>query len=439
VTVLAADWVLPVEGPPLAQGAVAYEDGVITAVAPAAEVGPADRTFAGAAILPGFVNAHSHVEYAVYAGFGDGLDFGPWLDIHIARKSVLGADDMLAIARLGVAQCLGSGITTIGDASFSGAAAEACSELGLRAIVYLEVFGVRPDRLADRFLPNRRRIERALGDLVMLGVSPHAPYTVSPELYAACAGLGLPIATHLAESRAEDEWLRFGTGPWERYADRLPPPLGTTGIRMLAERGLLGSNVVAAHCVKVDGEEIELLAGNDVAVAHCPRSNAFLGCGTAPLRRLLDAGLRVGLGTDGVSSTPSHDMFDELRTAVVAARAREERADALGAREALALATLGSARALGLDGQVGSLTPGKQADLTVVSLEGSPYLPWDDPEVAVVFGGSAEHVILTVVQGATRYEKGATDWHELTDAARDARRRMLSAAPAAAAALGEPA
>jgi cytosine/adenosine deaminase-related metal-dependent hydrolase len=439
VTVLAADWVLPVDGPPLEQGAVAYEDGVITAVAPAAELGPADRTFADAAIVPGFVNAHSHVEYAVYAGFGDGLDFGPWLDIHIARKSMLGVDDMLAIARLGVAQCLGSGTTTIGDASFSGAAAEACAELGLRAIVYLEVFGSRADQLADRFVPNRERIEQVLGGLVALGVSPHAPYTVSPELYSACAELGLPIATHLAESRAEDEWLRFGTGAWERYADRLPPPLGTTGIRMLAARGLLGPSVVAAHCVKVEREEIDLLARHDVAVAHCPRSNALLGCGIAPLRPLLDAGLRVGLGTDGVSSTPSPDMFDELRAAVVAARAREERADALGAREALALATLGSARALGLDGEIGSLTPGKQADLTVVSLEGSPYLPWDDPEVAVVFGGSAEHVVLTVVQGATRYEKGVTDWHELTDAARNARRRMLSAAPAAAAALGEPA
>ena len=202
---------------------------------------------------------------------------------------------------------------------------------------------------------------------------------------------------------------------------------------MLAERGLLGSGVLAAHCVKVDDEEISLLAEHDVAIAHCPRSNGLLACGIAPLRRFLETGLRVGIGTDGVSSTPSQDMFDELRVAVLSARAREQRADALTATEALELATLGSARALGLESEVGSLVPGKQADLTVVSMTGTPYLPWDDPCVAVVLGGSAEHVILTVVRGEIRYEKGVTRWHELTDAARSARGRMLSAAPEEAA------
>jgi 5-methylthioadenosine/S-adenosylhomocysteine deaminase len=433
VITLAADWVVPIEGPPLERGAVAIENGRIAAVGPVDELGPPDRSFPDSVILPGFVNAHSHVEYAVYAGFGDGLDFGPWLDVHIARKSRLGLDDMRAVARLGVAQCLSSGITTIGDASFSGTAAEACAELGLRAIVYLEVFGREPAQLADRFEPNRKRIEPVIGDLVALGVSPHAAYTVSGDLYAACADLGLPVATHLAESDAETEWLRDGKGPWTRFADVLPPPPGTTGIRMLAERGLLGPGVVAAHCVKVDDEEIGLLAQHDVAIAHCPRSNGLLACGIAPLRRFLEAGLRVGIGTDGVSSTPSQDMFDELRVAVLSARACEQRADALSATDALELATLGSARALGLESEVGSLVPGKQADLTVVSMTGTPYLPWDDPCVAVVLGGSAEHVILTVVRGEIRYEKGVTRWHELTDAARSARGRMLSAAPEEAA------
>jgi 5-methylthioadenosine/S-adenosylhomocysteine deaminase len=109
----------------------------------------------------------------------------------------------------------------------------------------------------------------------------------------------------------------------------LPPPPGETGIRHLASRGVLGPSVVAAHCVTVDAEEIALLAHHDVAVAHCPRSNAILGCGVAPLRALLDAGLRVGLGTDSPASTPSFDMFEELRTAVYGARAREARPDAL--------------------------------------------------------------------------------------------------------------
>ena len=136
-------------------------------------------------------------------------------------------------------------------------------------------------------------------------------------------------------------------------------PLGTTGIRYLAGLGLLDSQIVAAHCVTVDAEEIALLAEHDVAVAHCPRSNALLGCGVAPLAELREAGIRVGLGTDSPASTPSFDMFAELRAAIFAARARERRPDALSAAEALELATLGSARALGLDDEVGSLVPGQ--------------------------------------------------------------------------------
>ena len=422
--ILSADWVLPVEGPPVEDGAVLIEDGRIAAVGTSDELGEGER-FRDAAIVPGLVNAHSHLEYAVYAGFGDGLAFGPWIELHTARKGRIGWDEFVAIARLGAAECLRSGITTVGDASFSGAAAPACAELGLRAIVYLEVFGRGLEQLETRFEGNRARIEGALSDRVRLGISPHAPYTVSADLYAACSALGLPLTTHLAESQAEQDWLRFGAGSWQAFADILPPPPGTTGIRLLAERGLLHSNVLAAHCVKVDAEEVALLAEHDVAVAHCPRSNALLGCGIAPLRELRAAGLRVGLGTDSPASTPSFDMFEELRTAIAMARVRAERSDALAAGDALELATLGSARALGLDTQIGSLVPGKRADLTVVSLSDSPYLPWEDPAAAVVFGGSPERVLLTVVDGNERYRKGGVKWHELTAAGSSARNRLL--------------
>jgi cytosine/adenosine deaminase-related metal-dependent hydrolase len=423
VAVYSADWVLPVEGPPIEDGAVALEDARIAAVGPADELGAGER-FPSAAIVPGFVNAHSHLEYAVYAGFGDGLDFGPWILLHTERKARIGWDEMLAIARLGAAQCLASGITTVGDASFSGAAAPACDELGLRAIVYLEVFGRGPE-LDERFSVNRDRVEPVLSERVRLGVSPHAPYTCSPDVYRACVELGLPIATHLAESDAEQDWLRRGGGAWQKFGALLAPPTGKTGIRALAERGLLDQRVIAAHCVKVDDEEIALLAEHDVAVAHCPRSNAILGCGIAPLAELRAAGLRVGLGTDSPASTPSFDMFDELRTAVALARVRAERPDALAAAEALELATLGSARALGLEAEIGSLRPGKRADLTVVSLRDSPYVPWEDPAAAVVFGGSPERVLLTMVDGHERYTKGGTKWPELIDAASLARSRLL--------------
>jgi 5-methylthioadenosine/S-adenosylhomocysteine deaminase len=423
--VLSADWVLPVDAAPIEDGAVEIDDGRIVRVGPAVELGRGER-FDGAAIVPGFVNAHSHLEYAVYAGFGDGLSFAPWILIHMERKARIGLPEMEDIARLGVAECLRSGITTVGDCSFSGAAATACAELGLRAIVYLEVFGKDAGDLAGRFEENRARVENGLPDRVRLGVSPHAPYTCSPDLYAACLELGLPVQTHLNESADELEWLLHGAGPWAPLASALPPPLGESGIRALARHGLLGPRVSAAHCVKVDAEEIGLLAEHDVAVLHCPRSNALLGCGVAPLSELRAAGLRVGLGTDSPASTPSFDVFDELRAALLGARAREERPDALSAEEALELATLGAARCLGLDQEIGSLTPGKRADLAVVSLERSPFLPWEDPATAIVLGGAPVRVLLTLVDGEERYRRGGEDgWHELNDAGMRARERLL--------------
>ena len=428
MSVYSADWVLPVEGEPIRDGAVAVEDGRILAVGPAADLGRGQR-FEGAAIIPGFVNAHAHLEYAVYAGMGEGLDFGRWILLHTERKARLGWEDFVAIARRGAAESLASGVTTVADASFSGAAAVACAELGLRAIVYLEVFGQATEQLETRFAANRERIAGSLSARVQLGVSPHAPYTCGPELYAACLELGLPVTTHIAESEAEATWMQHGSGPWEQFADILPRPPGVTSARHLAAHGLLVPTMTAAHCVKVDLEEIALLAEHDVAVVHCPRSNALLGCGVAPVNELRQAGIRVGLGTDSPNSAISFDMFDELRAAVFAARARAERADALSTTEALELATLGSARAVGLDAEVGSLVRGKRADLAVVSLAQSQFLPWEDPATAVVFGGSPDRVLLTLVDGLPRYEKGVNEWHELTAAASSARGRMLAEDP----------
>jgi cytosine/adenosine deaminase-related metal-dependent hydrolase len=398
VRVLSADWVVPVEGAPIRDGAVAIDDaGIITAVGASSDLGTGDR-YPESVILPGFVNSHSHLEYAVYTGFGDGLDFPAWIGLHVQRKRRLDFGDMEAIARLGALECLRSGITTVGDCSFSGAAAGACADVGLRGVVYLEVFGETAEPIATSFEPTRERIAGVLSEDVRLGVSPHAPYTCALELYGACNDLGLPVATHLAESEAETQFLRTGAGP----------------------------RVLAAHCVQADAEEIEILAAHDVAVAHCPRSNALLGCGVAPLRELREAGLRVSIATDSPASTPSFDMFDEMRAAIAGARARERRPDALSAADALELATLGGARALGLEEKVGSLAPGKSADLTVLSLAETPFIPWEDPVTAAVLGGSPERVVATLVSGRPRYEKGGKTWHELIGAARNARSRLLS-------------
>jgi len=423
VNVVSADWVVPVEGEPIADGAVAIaDDGTIAAVGFASELGEGER-HEGCVILPGFVNAHSHIEYAVYAGFGDGLPFVPWIGMHVQRKEALGFDDMVAIATVGAHECLRSGVTTIGDCSFSGAAALAAAATGLRAIVYLEVFGHDASAL-DRFHELHHVVEPVLSDRVHAGVSPHAPYTCTLEVYEACAALGIPQATHFAESGAERDWLVDGAGDWSPLANLLVPPPGETGIRLLADAGLLDQSLMAAHCVHADPDEIALLAAAGVGVAHCPRSNGYLGCGVAPLRELREAGVTVSIATDSPASTPSLDLFEEIRAAIVAARAREQRPDALTAADALELATLGGARVLGLDDRLGSLVPGKQADLTVISLAGSPFDPVEDPVAASILGGSPERVAATLVAGETRYSKG-TSWLDSTRAARSARSRML--------------
>jgi cytosine/adenosine deaminase-related metal-dependent hydrolase len=427
--VYAADWVVPVDGAAVPDGGVAVEDGRIVGVGPANELAGERRTFADAVIVPAFVNAHSHLEYTVYAGFGDGFAFPPWIDLHVTRKRRLAEGDAVAIAKLGAAECLRSGIATIGDASFTGAAALACADLGLAGIVYLEVFGDDPDAALGHFAQLHEHVDGALSERLVAGVSPHAPYTTSVDVYEACAELGLPLATHLAESEAEQEWVLHGTGTMSAAAELLVTPAGKTGIRMLAERELLGPGLAAAHCVHVDAGEIALLAEHGVAIAHCPRSNAILGCGAAPLAELRAGGAVVGLGTDSPASTPSFDMFEEMRTAIYMARARERRPDALSASAALELATLGAACALGLEDETGSLAVGKRADLAVVSLAGSPFLPWEEPTTAVVFGGSPDRVLVTLVAGEVRYEEGGFEWHELRRSASAARGRLLSNVP----------
>ena len=432
--VLSADWVLPVEGAPIENGAVAIEHGRIAAVGRADELGSGTH-FADAVIVPGFVNAHSHLEYAVYGGFGDGLgDFAEWITLHIQRKARIGWEEYVDVARFGAAQCLASGVTTVGDCSYSGATAVACADLGLRATVYLEVFGADPALGLEHFAEIKERVDGFFSDRVRPGISPHAPYSVSLDLYRACAEVGLPVATHISESPAEILYLTSGAGPWGAYTDLLVPQPGKTGTRLLAEHGLLGTNVVAAHCVMVEPDEIEVLASTETGVAHCPRSNAALGCGVAPLVDLRAGGTRVGVGTDSPASAPSFDFFEELRSVLLSARARAQRPSVLSAAETLELGTLGGARALGMDGEIGSLVPGKRADLAVVSLAESPYVPVEDPAGAVVFGGSPERVVATYVDGEARYEKGGMEWHELTAAALNARRAMLAAPPAAEAA-----
>ena len=291
-----------------------------------------------AAILPGFVNAHTHLEYAVYGGFGDAMPFAPWLADHIRRKRALDEDAVLASATLGAEASLRTGVTCVADCAFAGATVEALRATGLRGTVYLEAFGAKgadPAAVAGDAARRLDALGSAGGPLVRLGISPHAPYSVAPPVYAALLRLarerGLPLATHLAESAAEVEALTAGTGPVIEASRGLfeVDVIGEHPIARLARDGILGPDVLVIHAVHVGPEEIALLAASGSPVAHCPRSNAVLGCGVAPVGALRAAGVTVGLGTDSPSSAIDLDVFAELRTAIMMARAATGQADAL--------------------------------------------------------------------------------------------------------------
>ena len=394
--ILGADWVLPMDGPPVRDGAVRIEGGIIAEVSDRLQP---DRHFGDAVILPGLVNAHTHLEYGSMSAMGDGLPFSPWIEQLIVRKSGLVRDDYLAQSHAGVHACLAGGVTTIADCSYADTVAEAAIAQGLRAIVYLEAFSDQGDPaglMAGRLdaLPSH--------PLITPGISPHAPYTVTIEHYQQLVGLararGIPVATHLLESERDTQ------------------PLADLA-------GVLGPDTVAIHLVRADPGAISLLAGLGVPAVHCPRSNALLGCGTAPVPELLDAGLALGLGTDSPASALTFDMWDEMRAAILVARARAQRPDALSAERVLRMATIDGARAIGLAGSVGSLTPHKRADLTVLDLSATPFLPWEDPITAAVYGGTPDRVLLTIVDGQIRFNRdgGGAD----TEPARRVRAKML--------------
>ena len=431
----AADWVVPVSAPPLAGGAVLVEGERIAAVGDAARLaaahpGASRVDLPGCVLAPGFVNLHSHIEYAAYSGLGDGLAFGPWIAAHTRRTWRLGGEGLAAMAGLGAAECLRSGVTTVVDAAYSGAAVTACSAAGLRAIVAIEAFGGDDADVADVMRALGERVDAlaaAAGPRVELALSPHAPFTVGLALFGEMVGLararGMHVVTHLGESRHELDAMVAGTGVLARSVG----PYGRHPILELAERGLLGPETVVAHAVHVDDDDIAALAGTGAAVAHCPRSNALLGCGVAPLARLRAAGVRVGLGTDSPSSALSLDMFDELRAALLLARASAGDPEALSTASALQMATLDGARALGLEDR-GALAPGLLADLVAVRLDRTPFWPCDDPVSALVLGGSPALVTLVAIGGDVLYGVDSTEFERALPAAADARSLLLEPA-----------
>jgi len=365
-----AQFVHPVTAPPIEDGAVLVDDrGTIAAVGPNLVVptrpGARQLEFPDARLLPGLVNTHTHLELTHLAGKNAEREFAGWIRTLRALKDATTPEEFSRSAEQGVRDAWAAGVTCVADTGSTGAPLEALARLGGRGIYYQEVFGPDPAQCAA----SMAELERALARLsplasspLSLGVSPHAPYTVSEPLYRAVADLARrerwPLAMHLAESRAETELVRDGSGA---FADALRArgfavrAQHCSPVQYLLRLGVLqrATGWLCIHGVQVDGPDIDVLRDAGVAVAHCPRSNRVHGHGTAPLAAFRRAGLPVGLGTDSVVSVGDSSLLAEATAA------------ALDGEDALRMLTIEGARALGLEREIGSLEVGKQADLAV--------------------------------------------------------------------------
>jgi cytosine/adenosine deaminase-related metal-dependent hydrolase len=406
-----ARWVLPITARPIEDGVVAVDGGRIAYVGPRAGAPSTGETreLDDTVLLPGLVNAHTHLELTALRGFLEDLSFPRWITrLQAVKKAVFDRERLLDAARLGVREGLLSGVTTFADTCDSGVAFDAMIEAGVRGIMYQEVFGPDPDGVGDSMAALGAKVdalrERATS-LVRIGVSPHAPYTVSDALYRAVAEYAkrhaLPIAVHIAEGEDEQQLVLKGGGVFAEALRRRGisiAPRARSGIDLLAKNGVLARDPLLIHCVHIDAADIDTIAATDCGLAHCPVSNAKLGHGVAPLLAMLNAGLAVGLGSDSMASNNQMDLLGEARAAVLAQRAASKRHDALSADAALELATIGGAKALGLADEIGSLEIGKSADLAAFPLS-DVRGPAHDPAAALVFAMPGSHASLVTVAG----------------------------------------
>jgi len=423
---LRAEWALPVDAPPIQHAAVLIgADGRIASVGADRDVpvpaGAELEDLSAAILFPGFVNTHTHLELTGFEEHAPGEDpaFREWILNIRAIKARRSPEEFLQAARRGVFDCWSAGITTIADTGDSGSVIQALAELGGSGICYQEVFGPDPAQSPESLAG----LEAAVGRLlpfatgrVRLGVSPHAPYTVSGPLYAGVAGWaharGLPMAVHVAESREESDFVTHCRGPFaeawvtrgipllddESHQPSRRPAVPPSPVQWLDSHGVLGPTTLCIHAIQLSSSDIALLARRDVPVAHCPLSNARHRHGAAPISLLRAAGIRVGLGTDSVASVGRLDCFAEARAA------RE--LGGLSAEAAVGLATLEGARALGLGEETGSLTPGKWGDVVAVGA-GSREIARNRSPAEAVLGAGLTGVCLTVLGGRVVYRRDA--------------------------------
>ncbi|MGV8991208.1 MAG: TRZ/ATZ family hydrolase [Thiobacillus sp.] len=400
--ILLPQWIVPVESPgALTDHAVVIQGGRILDVilAEAAQTQyDAIQTLhlPGQALIPGLINLHSHAAMSLMRGFADDQPLMTWLNDRIwpTEKKHLSEAFVRDGTLLAAAEMLAGGITTCNDMYyFPQAAGEAFLQAGMRATLGMIVleFPSAYASDADDYLARGLAIRDELKDepLLSFAFAPHAPYTISDATFShlntLADQLGLPIHTHIHETADEirDSLKQYGLRPLER----------------LAQLGLLGPNFIGVHAVHLNDAEIDLLAAHGCHVAHCPSSNLKLASGIAPISKLIQAGVNIGLGTDGAASNNRLDLFAEMRLAALLAKGISGDAAVLPAAAALKAATLDAARALNLDSQIGSIVPGKRADLVAVDLRALPSQPLFDPVSHLVYVAGRENVSHVWVDG----------------------------------------
>ncbi|MDO8786462.1 MAG: TRZ/ATZ family hydrolase [Sulfuritalea sp.] len=426
-------WIIPIEpaGVTLSAHSLAVNDGCIVALLPDDDALQRFRPWQtldlpGQVLLPGLINLHTHAAMSLLRGYADDLPLMRWLSERIwpAESRHAGPDFVRDGTLLACAEMVRGGITTFNDMYFfPDAAAEAARRIGMRAVLGIIAieFPTRYAADADDYLSKGLAVRDALSGnpLVSFCLAPHAPYTVADKTFrniaTLAAQLEIPVHVHLHETLHEiDESLKMhGVRPLER----------------LRGLGLLGPQLIAVHAVHLDAGEIDLLAREGCHLAHCPTSNLKLGSGIPPMSAIQTHGINFGLGTDGAASNNRLDLFQEMRHAALLAKGASQNAEAIGAHTTLRAATLGGARALGIDGEIGSLIPGKKADLCAVRLDEWLIQPCFDPASHLVYVAGREQVTHTWVEGKLVMSNGVPvqiDISELRDLAGLWHTRMTS-------------
>jgi 5-methylthioadenosine/S-adenosylhomocysteine deaminase len=428
---LTARYVLPVSTPHIEHGAILVRDDTIVEIGDSEhlrDLHPEEpvRDFGLAALLPGFIDLHTHLEYSAMRGLVDDLPYSEWKFQLMAKERLFSGQDWDDSALLGALEALQSGITTVADITRTGASGHAAQASGLRASIYREVATMDKHQVDSVMQRAADDIDswRATSDegRITFGIAPHAPYSCHPELFrrvAAFAADGTPVAIHLAGSVEEHDFVKYGssrlgTDVRDSYDAHAPGwlPTGVSPVRYVLQWGLFDvPNILGVHCTQVDGEDIGILADNDIAIAHCPRCEAKLGMGVAPIEKFLRAGLRVGLGTDSPAASNSMDVFEEMRIGLLVQRAILGGERFMNARQFVKMATLDAARALKMSDRIGSLGPGKQADIVAVDLSKSHQIPTHDPYSTLVHTANQESVLATMIAGEFLYEN--REWSQL--------------------------